>query len=333
MDKIAWNKLLKPYAKSSLARSVFQIVDTIVPYIALWILDGFLIRSQIAIGFKVLGVMLFGMLGGLLMVRIFILFHDCTHMNFFKSKLACALWGHVFGILTFTPYRTWQHEHNIHHGTVGNLDRRGIGDVWTLTVNEYLALPRFKRFLYRSYRNPFILFGFGPIVLFGLLNRFPTRKTNKAETLSYIVTDLGILAVFLLTWLTFGWQAYLLIQLPMLFVAATLGVWLFYVQHQFDEVYWAHHDSWDIVKAALEGSTFLKLPSVLNWFTGNIGYHHIHHLNPRIPNYNLKRCFKEVEGLVPRTTVGLFSSFRLALLDLYDEVNGKMIGFRQLKSN
>ena len=331
MDKYQWNKVLKPYAQSDWRKSGIQIINSVMPYLVIWGVCGGLISSSLPLWFKCLGIIALSVLGGLFMVRIFILFHDCTHLSFLKSKKACAIWGHLFGILTFTPYRTWQHEHNLHHGSVGDLDRRGIGDVWTLTVSEYLEKSKFSRFVYRVYRHPFVLFFVAPFVLFGILNRFPTRKATRQELFSYALTDGGIIALFVLNAWLFGWQSYFAIQLPMLFVASTAGVWLFFVQHQFEDVYWAKHEEWDIVRAALEGSSFFKLPVVLEWFTGHIGYHHIHHLNARIPNYNLKKVFKNIDGLTPSRTIRFFGSFQLGLLHLYDEVNGRMIGFKELR--
>lgn len=327
MNKFEWNRELKDYAKPSVVRSSWQIANTLLPYIGVNYL------MYLGIKFEVFYplVMLLAIPAGLLMVRLFILFHDCTHLSFFKSKRANSLWGHFFGILTFTPYYTWQHEHNIHHGTVGNLDRRGAGDVWTMTVEEYLNSGKLKRFIYHLYRNPIFLFVIAPFFLFGVLNRFPARKVSAKETISYVVTDLGILGIFLGTWYVADWYYYLLIQLPVLFVASVAGVWLFFVQHQFEEVYWSKNEEWDIVKAALEGSSFYKLPALLNWFTGSIGYHHIHHLNSRIPNYNLKKCFQDITELQSHKTIRMLESFKLALLQLYDEQSRKMINFKTLK--
>lgn len=332
LNKSQWNQRLKPYALPNRRKSTLQIINSVLPYLAIWVIDGVLLTSALPLWVKIFGACALSVFGGLFMVRIFILFHDCTHLSFFHSKRACSFWGHIFGVLTFTPYKTWQHEHNMHHGSVGDLDRRGMGDVWTLTVDEYASRSKFGRLVYRLYRNPIVLFVIAPVVLFAILNRFPARKkTSREEWVSSTITNLGLLATFLMTWAVFGWQMYFAIQLPILFVAATAGVWLFFVQHQFEDVYWAHHEQWDIVKAALEGSTYFKLPIVLEWFTGHIGYHHVHHLNARIPNYNLKKCFGEVEGLEPMNTIQFFGSFKLALLELYDEVNGKMIGFGELR--
>lgn len=327
MNKFEWNKRLKAYSEPSVLHSSWQIINTLIPYL----LINFAMYLGIRWEVPYLLVLLLAIPGGLFMVRLFILFHDCTHLSFFKSKRANSIWGHILGIFTFTPYHTWQHEHNIHHGTVGNLDRRGAGDVWTMTVEEYLDSGKFKRFIYRFYRNPVFLFVVAPFFLFGLLNRFPARKVSQKEMFSYAVTNIGILGIFLGTWYAADWYYYLMIQLPMLFTASVAGVWLFFVQHQFEEVYWSKSEEWDIVKAALEGSSFYKLPGILNWFTGSIGYHHIHHLNSRIPNYRLKKCFQDITELQDHKTIRMFESFRLALLQLYDEQGRRMINFKELR--
>lgn len=331
MNKSEWNRILNGYAQPSASRSSLQLINTAIPYLLLYGIGGWVLHSGLHI-FLILAIILpVIVLSALFMVRLFILFHDCTHQSFYHSRTANDFWGHILGILTFTPYKTWQRSHNLHHGSVGDLDRRGIGDVWTLTVTEYEALDRMMRLWYRVYRHPAMLFFISPLFLFAVMNRFPSNKKSKDEWVSSTITNLGILAGFLLTSLVFSWQTYFQLQLPILYLAAIMGVWLFFVQHQFDDVYWAKHEQWDIVRAALEGSTYFKLPVIFEWFTGNIGYHHIHHLNSRIPNYNLKRCYLEIEGLQDPVTVDLVGSFRLAFLHLYDETSGRMIGFKEFR--
>jgi len=266
------------------------------------------------------------------MVRLFILFHDCTHLSFFKQPWANRLTGHLLSVLVFTPYTIWQSSHNKHHGSVGNLDQRGIGDVWTMTVAEYEGSTWLKRRLYGLYRNPIFLFLLAPFFLFAVLNRLPVKKyASKKHRLSLYMTNSGIGLVFLATAYTLGWQYYLLIQLPVLFVASVMGVWMFFVQHQFEDVYWARHEAWNFSQAALEGSSFYKLPLVLDWITGHIGYHHIHHLNPRIPNYNLRRCYREIHDFKTKHTLTLWKSFKVGLLNLYDEKSKKLIRIRDLR--
>ncbi len=331
MDEHQLRQLIKPFTKPVLGRSIWQMINTLIPLAVLYALMG----TAFVAGYWFV-VLLLMIPAGAFMVRTFILFHDCTHMSFFKSQKANMIWGHIFGILTFTPYGAWRFEHNRHHGTVGNLDKRGIGDVWTMTVTEYLESGRFTRFIYRLYRNPVFLFFIAPFFLFGFLNRLPIRKMTKQEHVSMVITNLGLLLMAVLGSLWLGFWGYVFIQATTLYFAGVMGVWLFFVQHQFDEVYWQDNAHWEFTKAALAGSSFYKLPIVLDWISGSIGFHHIHHLNPQIPNYNLRRCHKAVTtasdavGLEPPYTVTFFKSFRLALLHLYDEANGRLISFKTL---
>lgn len=203
----------------------------------------------------------------------------------------------------------------------------------TMTVEEYLSSSKLKRAQYRIYRNPFFLFFIAPFILFGILNRFPNKNTkSKEDFFSLVVTNVGILTIALITSLTLGLKTYLLIQLPVLFFASIIGVWLFFVQHQFEEVYWQRHQEWDFVRAAIEGSSFYKLPLVLDWMTGHIGYHHIHHLNPRIPNYHLRACYRALHDFKGSKTITLFSSFKMALLNLYDEKTGHLVRIRDVSA-
>jgi omega-6 fatty acid desaturase (delta-12 desaturase) len=266
------------------------------------------------------------------MVRIFIISHDCGHGSFFKSRRANDILGIITGVLTFTPYHHWRWEHAIHHSSSGDLDRRGTGDVWTLTVQEYLEASRWKKFSYRLARNPIVLFVLAPLFLFLVMQRFPKLKAPLRERLSVYGTNLALLAVACWLIWVFGFKAYLIIQLTVLMVAGSAGVWLFYVQHQFEGVYWERSGEWDYATAALKGSSFYKLPKVLQWFSGNIGYHHIHHLSPRIPNYHLEKCH-EAEPLFqtvkPVTLLGSLKSFTFRL---WDEQKRKLVGYGQLKA-
>jgi omega-6 fatty acid desaturase (delta-12 desaturase) len=265
------------------------------------------------------------------MVRAFIIFHDCGHYAFFKSHRANDVVGILTGILAFTPYYHWRHDHAIHHATAGDLDRRGTGDVTTLTVQEYLAAPWWKRLGYRIMRHPLILFTIGAFLVFAVFHRFPRPGTGRRERNSVLWTDLALVGLITGMMSLIGWQAFLLIFVPVLMIAASVGVWLFYVQHNFEGTYWVRHDKWDFTLASLRGSSFYKLPAVLQWFTGNIGFHHIHHLNARIPNYLLPKCHSEnpVFHVRPLT---LFSSMRCLSLRLWDEQSGRMVGFSELKS-
>jgi acyl-lipid omega-6 desaturase (Delta-12 desaturase) len=266
-----------------------------------------------------------------LVVRIFIIFHDCGHGSFLKSRRANDLIGFVTGVLTLTPYHHWRWEHSIHHASSGHLDKRGTGDIFTMTVEEYLKASRWKRLGYRLARNPFILFVIAPLYLFLIRQRFSSAKANKRERHSVYWMNLAILGMATGMSLMFGLKAYLIIQLIITATAGAAGVWLFYVQHQFDGVYWERGEEWDFTEAALEGSSFYKLPKVLQWFSGNIGFHHIHHLSARIPNYNLERCHKADPLFQTVKPVTFFQSFRSLTFRLWDEQRRKLVGFGHLR--
>jgi len=271
-------------------------------------------------------------LAGAFLVRVFIIFHDCGHGSFFRSPTANDVLGQITGVLSFTPYFHWRWEHALHHASAGDLDRRGTGDVWTLTVQEYLEASRWKRFAYRLARNPFILFVMAPLYLFLIKQRFPVKRAGRRETNSVYWTNLAILAVAAGLACLFGLKAYLLLQGGVLMVAGVAGVWLFYVQHQFEGVYWERRQEWDYCAAALQGSSFYKLPKVLQWFSGNIGFHHIHHLNSRIPNYNLEKCYRAEPMFQAIKPVTLLSSFKSLTFRLWDEQRRKLVGFRAAKA-
>src|SRR5687767_7932550 len=270
-------------------------------------------------------------LAGALLVRAFIIFHDCGHGSFFKSRLANDIVGFIAGMLTFTPYFHWRWEHAIHHANAGHLDKRGTGDVWTMTVQEYLESSRGKRFAYRLARNPIVLFVIAPLYLFLIGQRFPSAKASKRERYSVYWMNLAILGMAIALSSIFGINAYVLIQLTVMGVAGSAGVWLFYVQHQFEGVYWERGDEWDYTAAALQGSSFYKLPRILQWFSGNIGFHHIHHLSARIPNYHLEKCHKAeplFQSVKPVTLLGSFKSFTFRL---WDEQRRKLVGYSALR--
>jgi omega-6 fatty acid desaturase (delta-12 desaturase) len=315
------------YRKTDLRKAVWQLVNTTVPYSALWILMIFIIKSRSPYWIT----LPVSLLAGMFLVRIFIFFHDCGHGSFFASSRANKIIGYFTGILTLTPFYHWRHSHNLHHATAGNLDQRGLGDVWTMTVDEYLSAPKLKQIKYRFYRNPLVLLILGPLYSFFIKQRFRGKKDRKRERMSVIITNITLLMIIITASLTIGLTTYILIQLPFMLFGGILGVWLFYVQHQFKGVYWARNESWDSLKASLEGSSYYQLPKVLQWFTGNIGLHHIHHVDPRIPNYNLQLCYKEMpifQSVKPLTIRRSLSSLRL---NLYDEDQQKMVSFRSLK--
>jgi omega-6 fatty acid desaturase (delta-12 desaturase) len=325
-DTSRWKEIVARYQKPSVPRGVWQIVNTLVPYAALW----YLMYLCLPVSYWL--VVPLAILAGAFMVRVFIIHHDCGHGSFFKSRRANHILGAITGLLTFTPYLHWRWEHAIHHSSSGDLDRRGTGDVWTLTVEEYLQSSRWKRFSYRLARNPFVLFVIAPMILFLGINRIPKPKAPVRERYSVYLTNLalGLMGVGLI-WI-FGLKAYLIIQLTVLMVAGSAGVWLFYVQHQFEGVYWERGGEWDYVTAALKGSSFYKLPKVLQWFSGNIGFHHIHHLSPRIPNYHLEKCHKAEPLFQTVKPVTLFSSFKSFTFRLWDEQRRKLVGFGHLRT-
>jgi len=325
IDTSAWKQIVARYQKPSIGRGVWQIVNTLVPYAALW----YVMYLTMTISWWL--TVPLAILAGAFLVRVFIIFHDCGHGSFFKSSTANHIVGAITGALAFTPYYHWRWEHAVHHSTSGDLDRRGIGDVWTLTVQEYLESSRWQRFAYRLARNPFVLFVLAPLFVFVIKYRVPNFKAPTRERYSVYWTNLviGAMAAGLL-WI-FGLKAYLIIQLTILMVAATSGVWLFYVQHQFDGVYWERGENWDYATAALQGSSFYKLPKILQWFSGNIGFHHIHHLSPRIPNYHLEKCHEAEPLFQTVKPVTLFSSFKSFTFRLWDEQRRKLVGYRHLR--
>jgi acyl-lipid omega-6 desaturase (Delta-12 desaturase) len=318
----SWKEVVARYQRPAAWRGLWQMLNTLVPYAALW----YLMYRSLAV--SVWLALPIALLAGGFLVRIFIIFHDCTHGSFFKSRRMNEIVGSVMGVLCFTPYYRWRWEHSVHHASAGDLDRRGTGDVWTMTVQEYLEASRWKRFAYRLARNPLILFVIAPLVLFLFLERLPTGKEGRRERLSVYGTNAALALVAVgLSWLL-GWKAYLFFQLTSIMVAGSVGVWLFYVQHQFEGVYWERGKEWDYEKAALEGSSFYKLPRILQWFSGNIGFHHIHHLSPRIPNYHLEKCHRSDPLFQTVKPVTLFSSFKSFSFRLWDEQRRKMVGYR-----
>jgi omega-6 fatty acid desaturase (delta-12 desaturase) len=316
----AWRSIVARYQRPDLPRALWQVGNTFLPYAAIlalmiWSLE---ISYWLTLGLSVVA-------AGFLM-RIFIMLHDCGHGSFFKGRRWNDLLGFVCGVLVFTPYHYWRHTHAIHHATAGNLDKRGVGDIWTMTVREYKASSRFKRLKYRFYRNPLVIFVVGPAFVFLIKNRFASPTAGWRWHRSVWLSNLGILGLMGLAVATIGWKAYLLVQVPIMIIAATTGVWLFYVQHQFEGVYWERQQNWDYFTTAMRGSSFYKLPRVLQWFSGNIGFHHIHHLSPSIPNYHLEKCHRENSLLQQAKTLSLWSSLKSARYRLWDEERGELVG-------
>jgi omega-6 fatty acid desaturase (delta-12 desaturase) len=323
---LSWKEVVAKYQQPSLWRSVFQIVNSLVPYVALWVLMYWSLTVSYWLTLPL------AVLAGGFMVRLFIIHHDCGHGSFFKSRAANDICGFITGVITFTPYHFWRWEHAVHHAGSGDLDRRDLGSVWTMTVQEYLEAPLWKRVTYRLVRNPFVLLVLIPSILFLILHRFASARASKRDRWSVYWTNAAILAVAAVLSFFWGLKAYLEIQLTVMTVTGTAGVWLFYVQHQFEGVNWQRHSEWDYTAAALEGSSFYKLPRVLQWFSGNIGFHHIHHLSPRIPNYNLERCHN-ADALFRRVkTLTLRASLKSLTFRLWDEPNQRLVGYSYLRT-
>jgi omega-6 fatty acid desaturase (delta-12 desaturase) len=322
----AWKQIVAKYQQPSRWRASWQIANTFVPYAFLWFLMYFAVQISWWLALPLV------LLAGAFLVRIFIIFHDCGHGSFLKSQRGNNILGFISGIFTFTPYYHWRWEHSIHHATSGDLDRRGTGDVWTMTVEEYLQSSRWQRLAYRLARNPIVLFAIAPLFLFMVRHRFPSPTANKRERYSVYWMNLALLAMAIVMSSIFGLKTYLLLQLMVVSVAGSAGVWLFYVQHQFDGVYWERGEHWDYTAAALQGSSFYKLPRILQWFSGNIGYHHLHHLSSRIPNYNLERCHKADPLFQTVKPVTLLASFKSFSYRLWDEQQRKLVGYSHLRN-
>jgi omega-6 fatty acid desaturase (delta-12 desaturase) len=319
-----WVQIVSKYNYPDPKKSWWQITNSVGSYILLFVAMIFSLKISYWL------TLLLAVFEAGFMVRIFIIFHDCGHGSFFKSKRLNTIVGIITGLIVFTPYHMWHYEHNVHHQTVGNLDKRGIGDVKTLTVYEYLKLTRWKRLGYRFYRNPVFLFIIAPTLIFVFMHRITRSYMSAREKMYQHLSSLAIAAAILIFILIIGWKTYLLIQLPVLFIAAAHGVWLFYIQHQFRHVQWTHTEKWDYKTIALQGSSMFKLPFLLNWFTGSIGYHHIHHLSPLIPNYKLKRCHNENPIFSEIKPITFFSAFESLLLRLWDERRQMLVGFNEI---
>ncbi len=324
-DRRRLRSVLIQFQKPSTARALWQFFNTIVPYALLWVAMYYVKEISLWLAIPL------AMIAGMLLIRVFIFFHDCGHGSFFKSHWANSLFGFLCGILTFTPYYHWRWQHAIHHGTSGHLDKRGVGDIWTMTVQEYLESTRWRRISYRFQRNPFVLFVLAPLYVFLIRQRFAASNASPRERYSVWSMNLALLAVAAIMSLLFGFWTYLLLQLVAWMVAGASGIWLFYVQHQFEDAYWERDDRWDYTAAALQGSSYYKLPRLLQWLSGNIGFHHIHHLSPNIPNYNLERCHRADPIFQQVKPLTLFASLKSLKFRLWDEPARKLVGYARLR--
>ena len=308
-----WRAMVAPYAKPETRRAIIQLLTTGLPFIAIMLFMLFMLHH--------------GFWAAIIMLQ-----HDCGHGSFFAASWANDMLGWVLGVLTLTPYTSWRRDHATHHASMGNLDRRGVGDVTTLTISEYLALPKWRRRAYRLYRHPLVMFGIGPIWLFFLRNRIPMGNPRRQwrNWLSVLGTNAVLAVMFVIFLLTLGPVSLLLGWLPVMLLAATIGVWLFYIQHQFEDVYWEPRVSWDFRAAAVTGSSFYDLPQPLRWLTANIGFHHIHHLSSKIPNYRLRKCHVDNPALQTAPRLTLLGSLKCARLALWDTEHRKLVPFRAL---
>ncbi|HEY5319081.1 MAG TPA: fatty acid desaturase [Solirubrobacteraceae bacterium] len=325
--EVRWRSVLDPYAQADLRRSLVCLATSLVPYVALMYAMWRLLPVSYVL------VLLLSVPASGFLVRTFIVFHDCAHGSFLPTKRANIWLGSILGPVVFMPFHRWRHDHAVHHASLGDLDRRrGIGDFYTWTVAEYRSKPWHERLGYRLVRSPFIIFTLGPIWETLIEPRFPPRHARPRIRRSHLYTDLGLIVVIGVMVLLIGWREYLLLELPPLLLAAVVGMYLFYVQHQFEDSYWERSGDWSYVDAALAGSTYLKLPRVLRFFTGNIGLHHVHHLLARIPNYNLQRAHDENPFLHRAPTISLWQGLCAVRLKLYDEDSRRMVTFAQARA-
>lgn len=317
-----WVKILASYREPNSLRSSFELAVSLVPFVLLWIAACWVAR------YSYLGAFLISAVNGGFLLRLFCIQHDCGHGSFFGNRNVSDWIGRALGVITLTPYDVWRRTHSIHHSHAGDLDQRGIGDVMTLTVEEYHQRTAFGRFLYRAYRHPLVLFGIGPAYLFMLEYRLPLGLMNQGRYwVSAMGTNLAIAAILGAIVYFGGLQALFLVFLPTTLIAASVGVWLFYVQHQFETTHWEHHAEWQLHEAALQGSSHYDLPLILRWFTANIGIHHVHHLYSRIPFYRLSEVLNDHRELVECSRMTFMQSLKCASLDLWDEKSRRLISF------
>ncbi|UWR03577.1 fatty acid desaturase [Ruegeria conchae] len=322
-----WVSTLAKYREPNQWRSSFELGVSIIPFFALWTLSWMSLSLSYWLAFAI------SALNAAFLLRLFAIQHDCGHGAFFKNRAVSDWVGRVIGVLTLTPYDVWRRTHSTHHNSSGNLDKRGMGDVHTLTVAEYKAKTPMNRFWYRVYRHPVTLFGFGPGYLFLFQNRLPLGLTSSFRFwVSAMGTNVVILAVLLAVYYFGGLMPVLLIFLPSTLIAATAGVWLFYVQHQFEDTHWDPDKDWQLHEAALHGSSHYILPSVLQWFSANIGIHHVHHLYSRIPFYRLTEVLRDHDELANSNQMTIRESFANARLHLWDEQSRRLLSFAEARA-
>ncbi len=319
-------KMVRPYAKSNSLKASFQVVTTAILFAAV-------LGAMLYVGVEhVWATLLMAVPAGLLLLRIFTLQHDCGHGSLFKSRFANNFFGSILAFVTLTPYQYWRAAHAIHHTTTGNLDKRGTGDIETLTIREYAMLSLKSKISYRLIRNPYFLFGLGSILHFVIKQRFPIplKRMNKKYLMSVHKTNLAIVLVLIPIHFTYGIVDFLIIYIPIAWIAASAGFWLFYVQHSFHDTYWSREKDWDYRKSAVDGSSVIDMPPVLRWISADIGIHHIHHLLPAVPNYNLRTCYKENPSLCNPKKLGWRDMFTTLNLSLWDEDNQQLVPFKKV---
>jgi omega-6 fatty acid desaturase (delta-12 desaturase) len=325
---------MAPYWKSSVARheqpslrhSLFDVATSVLPYLGLSVV------MYLCLDVSVWITLALALPAAGFLLRTFIVFHDCAHGSFLPSRRANLWLGRLTGLLVFQPFGNWRHNHAVHHGTAGDLDRRGTGDIPTLTIEEYLSRPRKQRLGYRLFRNPLVMFGIGPIWSLMIGPRIWSKKMRPRQRRSVIATNLVLAgAIGAIVWFV-GLEAWLFVQMPIAILAGTMGVFMFYVQHQFEDVYWQSSEDWDYADAALQGSSYLMLPKLLQFFTGNIGLHHVHHLSAKIPNYHLQRAHDENPIFHDVPVLGIRDGLRSIRLKVIDPASGRLLTWRQVKA-
>ncbi|MFD0960115.1 fatty acid desaturase [Paenibacillus chungangensis] len=325
--QVQLKKSVMPYENHERGISIRQMFNTLVPLAALWYAAYYCLSISYWLTLAI------GVVAAGFVIRTFIIFHDCCHGSFFRSKRANDIVGIITGVITFVPYQQWKNSHAIHHATSSNLDKRGVGDLWILTVEEYVSASWLTKLTYRFYRNPLVMFGLGPIFVFLLQYRFNRKGARKKERMNtYLMNVLLVVTYGLLGW-AIGWKELLLVQGPIFYLSGVLGIWLFYVQHQFEDSYFEHEEEWSYVNAAVDGSSFYKLPKVLQWLTGNIGFHHVHHLSPKVPNYKLEVAHEATPPLHKATTINILQSLESLKFRLWDEEGKRFVSFKQAKQH
>ncbi|MCX6050065.1 MAG: fatty acid desaturase [Chloroflexi bacterium] len=329
IPKSMWTKMVAQYQQPDVRASIWQVITSFVPFFVVWYL------MALSLQYSYILTLLLAFPAAGFVTRMFIIQHDCGHASFFQSRFANNLVGTVAGVFTLTPYLYWRKSHAIHHAHASNLEERGIGDIYTMTVSEYIQASKWGKLKYRVYRNPFFLFGLAPSILFLILHRIPysaSKSWKPEERASVHWNNLAIAAIAVAVSYFIGFKAFFMIEIPIMVIAASAGTWMFYVQHQFEDTYWASKPDWDYALAAMQGSSYYRLPKVLQWFTGNIGFHHIHHLSPRIPNYRLEQCHTENPLFQRAVVLTILDSLKTAVLTLWDEERKKLISFGELKA-